>query len=197
MTTHKNKAIVLKTYMPHKQKLCLLDDELGKVMAVPNRLDISYGAFIMYHAREKDGLYFMHAIEIIDLPFMLGKEDILFVHHVLELCYFFVPLRERIAGLCQLIVKLYNSEALIKNIQAKKIFLFQFFASLGLYPEQARFQAPYFLQLARASIDNIALYPIDLMIEQELDNWLMSCIALHPCIHNFKTVHFLQQNRIL
>ncbi len=197
MTEHKNKAIVLKTYLPAKHKLCLLDDQLGKIMAVPNRDDIGYGAFILYQAREQNGFYFMYAIEIIDLPLMLGKDDILFVHHVLELCYFFVPLHEQIPGLCHLLIKLYNCEKIVNNIQAKKIFLFQFFAALGLYPEGARFQTPYFHQLAAASIDNIALYPIDLMIEQELDNWLLSCIALHPCTHNFKTVHFLQQNRTL
>jgi hypothetical protein len=197
MTGHKNMAIVLKSYLPQKHKLCLLDDELGKIMAVPNRDDIGYGAFIMYQTREQNGMYFMHAIEIIDLPLVLGRDDILFVHHVLELCYFFIPLGEQVTGLCQLLVKLYNCEKMIQNVQAKKVFLFQFFASLGLYPDGVRFQTPYFHKLAFASIDNIALYPIDLMIEQELDSWLMSCIALHPCTHNFKTVHFLQQNRIL
>lgn len=197
MYAEKNKAIVLKTYLPQKYKLCVLDSDLGKVMTVPNRSDIGNGALILYFPREQQMLYFMHGIEIIDSPLMLAKEDILFIHHVLELCYFFVPIGERVPQLFVLLMALYTSQTLLHTIIAKKVFLFQFFACLGLYPEGARFQTPYFHQLAMASIDNIALSPIDLVIEQELDEWLRSCIALHPCTHNFKTVHFLQNNRII
>ena len=197
MHSEKNKAIVLKTYLPQKYKLCVFDNDLGKVMTVPNREDIGYGALICYHARAQQSLYFMHGIEIIDSPLMLGREDILFVHHVLELCYFFVPLSSPMPRLFELLLELYSSKTILHTIIAKKVFLFQFFAGLGLYPEGARFQTPYFHQLAIASIDNIALYPIDLVIEQELDDWLLNCIALHPCTHNFKTVHFLQNNRTI
>lgn len=197
MRAEKNKAIVLKTYLPQKYKLCVLDDTLGKVMTVPNREDIGYGTLILYHAREQQFIYFMHGIEIIDLPLILAKEDILFVHHVLELCYFFVPVGVRVPRLFQLLTNLYYSPALLHTNISKKLFLFQLFACLGLYPEGAHFQTPYFHQLSIASIDNFALQPIDLMIEQELDEWLLECIARHPCTHNFKTIHFLQNNRIL
>jgi len=197
MLIEKNSAIVLKTYLPQKYKLCVLDNALGKVMGVPNREDVGAGAFIEYHAREQQNLYFMHGIEIIDLPMLLAKEDLLFVHHVLELCYFFVPVGSRIPRLFTLLTALYTSGALLQAIMTKKIFLFQLFACLGLYPEGVQFKTPYFHQLTIASIDNIAVQQIDLVIEQELDDWLLNCIALHPCTHNFKTVHFLQKNRII
>jgi hypothetical protein len=197
MYAEKNKAIVLKSYLPGKYKLCVLDQDLGKVMTVPNRQDIGNGALILYHPREQQMLYFMHGIEIIDSPLVLAKEDILFVHHVLELCYFFLPLGDSVPEVFALLMALYTSQALLHTVVAKKVFLFQFFACLGLYPEGSRFQTPYFHQLALLSIDNIALHPIDLVIEHELDEWLRSCIALHPCTQNFKTVHFLQNSRII
>lgn len=190
----KNKAIVLKTYLPQKYKLSLLDDDLGKIMAVPNRMHIGYGALIHYHARIQNGLYFMHSIDIIDLPFALAKEDILFVHHVLELCYFFVPLGCQTPRLFELIMLLYSSSVL-KHDTVKKIFLFRLFACLGLYPEDQKFNTPYFHHLALAAVDIIMVQPLDMVVEQALDEWLLSCIALHPCTHNFKTVHFLSKNR--
>lgn len=196
-SVERNKAIVLKTYLPQKYKLSLLDWHLGKIMGVPNRVDIGHGALIEYHLREQNGFYFMHGINIIDLPFALAKEDILFVHHVLELCYFFVPLGGEVPRLFDLIMILYDASNALIHDNAKKLFLFKLFSCLGLYPEDPKFRTPYFHQLAGSSIDMITIQPLDLVIEQALDEWLLSCIALHPCTHNFKTVHFLHKNRMV
>lgn len=196
----KNKAIILKTYLPQKYKVCLLDVRLGKILAVPNRDDIGYGSLLLYVARQTSGnnnLYFMHTIDLIDMPLQIAIDDILFLHHVLEMCYFFVPLGEYVDGLFDLIILLYTSDNLLQNATLKKIFLFQLFARLGLYPEEQKFQHPYFHYLATTSIDIIAQCPINLMIEAELEVWLLQCIEVHPLASSFKTVNFLHDNRIV
>jgi hypothetical protein len=196
----KNQAIVLKTYLPQKQKVCLLDAHLGKIMAVPHRQDIGYGSLLVYFAREwqaHNQLYMMQSIELIDMPLQLAADDILFLHHVLELCYFFLPLGHCNRHIFHLVLFLYTSQHLIQNSYLKKVFLFQFFSTLGLYPQEHKFQQAHFHYLASTSIDIIAQQAIDLMVESELDNWLLRCIEIHPCARSFKTVHFLHSNRVI
>ncbi|MCX5922704.1 MAG: hypothetical protein NTX86_05265 [Candidatus Dependentiae bacterium] len=191
----KNKGIVLKTYLPQKCKIVVLDNEIGKIVVVPNRQDISYGACIMYSIREQHNCSFIYDIELIDSPLCLGKDDILFVHHILELCYYFIPAQSSVSPLFNLLILLYESRHVFEDSVVKKLFLFKFFTTLGFYPEGQRFQTPYFHILASTSIDNLIGLTIDLKVEQELDFWLLHCISLHPCINNFKTVSFLHNNR--
>lgn len=193
----KNTGIVLKTYLPQKCKISVFDRELGKIVGVPTRTDLSSGSCITYFTHKSNSVYFIQAIEIIDMPMALAHDDILFLHHVLELCYYFIPAGSPMPRLFNLLLALYTSEKIIRNVQLKKIFLFQLFSMLGLYPEGSNFQTPYFHRLALTSIDMVELQTLDLVIEQELDAWLLSCIAVHPCAHNFKTVSFLYDNRIV
>jgi hypothetical protein len=196
----KNKAIVLKSFLPYKQKLCVLDRELGKIMVVPMRQNMSYASLIFYHIREQgnqNSIFFIHDIEVIDMPLLMAQNEILFIHHVLELCYFFMPLNSPAPCIFDLMQSFYTSEKLMQSSILKKVFLFQFFMNIGLFPEDRRFDHPYFHYLATASIDIIDEHIIHLVIEQALDDWLMRCIKMHPSISNFKTVHFLQNSRIV
>ena len=193
----KNKGIILKTYMPQKCKIVVLDSELGKIVVVPNREDVRYGACVMYDLREQGHCTFMYNIELIDSPLSLAKDDILFIHHILELCYYFIPVQSTVSHLFNLLILLYESKHIFDNNVLKKFFLFKFFITLGFYPEDQKFRTPYFHHLALLSIDNSDDLLINLNIEQELDTWLLQCISLHPCINNFKTVHFLQNNRVV
>jgi len=193
----KNKGIVLKTYQPYKCKLSILDMHVGKIMAVPNRDGIGNGACISYQIDEQPHIYFIRDINIIDMPMALAKDDILFVHHILELCYYFIPMGSTNPRIFPLLVKLYESPHIFQDTLLKKIFLFKCFTTLGLYPESKKFQQHSFLQLAATSIDNLTSPLVDLTIEKELDDWLLHCISSHPCIGNFKTVNFLHENRNL
>lgn len=193
----KNKGIILKSYQPQKCKISLLDADIGKIMAVPNRDNLGNGACISYYLVPQTNIFFMRDIEIIDMPLALGKDDILFVHHILELCYYFIPSNNSISDIFKLLVLLYQSRHVFENTFIKKVFLFQLFAALGLYPEKQTFQQSTFVYLASTSIDRLFAQSIDVGIEKELDIWLLQCISSHPCIENFKTINFLHDNRCL
>lgn len=197
MHVEKNTGIVLKTYLPAKSKISLLDHTLGKIVGVLTRADISSGACVSYFVNKNSSVYFIQDIEIIDMPMALAHNDIFFLHHVLELCYYFVPSGSRAPQLFNLLIALYTCEQILRNIQMKKVFLFQLFTIVGMYPDDVQFRTPYFHQLASASIDTLVGQPLDLVIEQQLDAWLLQCIAMHPCAQNFKTVSFLYDNRIV
>lgn len=193
----KNKGIILKSYQPYTCKVVILDADFGKITAVPHRENMSNGLCVSYYLQEQPNIYFMRDIEIIDMPMALGKEDILFVHHILELCYYFIPMGGCAPGIFPLLVKMYDSPHIFQSTLLKKIFLFQCFTVLGLYPEGRRFQDPLFLYLSTASIDNLADQSVDLVNERELDTWLLHCISVHPCIEHFKTINFLHTHRVV
>lgn len=193
----KNIGIVLKTYMPSQCKISLLDKTLGKISGIPTRTDISNGICIAYFTQKNKSVYFIQNIEIIDMPFALAQQDILFLHHVLELCYYFVPVGSRIPRLSEALIALYTHENIFRTTRTKKVFLFQLFTIIGMYPEESAFQTPFFHKMALTSIDTLEDQALDLINEQQLDAWLLRCIAAHPCASNFKTKSFLYENRIL
>ncbi len=193
----KNIGIVLKSYQPQKCKLAILDRDSGKIMAVPNRTDISHGALIMYFKREQEHLTFIHSIDIIDMPFALAHEDIVFVHHVLELCYYFIPMSSHAPQIFIALLRFYEYPIVLTTPIMKKIFVVQLFFLLGVYPESPWAKSASINQLISTSIDIWAAQSIDLKIEKELDEWLMHCIKTHPQAAYFRTINFLLMNKAL
>ncbi len=193
----KQSGIVLKNYAPQKCKLAVLDNALGKIMCVPNRQNICAGSLISYDITHQRTIYFARDIELLYMPLDLAKEDILFLHHVLEICYYFIPVgsmpvTRTTSEIFKFIQFLYSSEYLLKHLFFKKIFLFKLLVSLGVYLPGNKFKNVYFHRLASLSIDMIVNEDIDLEVERDLDVWLSNCVSMHPCVDYFKTVHFLK-----
>lgn len=193
----KSIGIVLKSYQPQKSKLTILDRDSGKITAVPNRSDIRHGSLIAYFKRTQDHLSFIYAIDIIDMPFALAEKDIIFVHHVLEVCYYFIPQASQAQQVFIALLRLYEIPTILSTPALKKIFILQLFFLLGVYPESEGFRSAMMHELVTTSIDFLASRPLHLSIEQELDVWLMASIRTHPCSAYFKTLNFLLMNKAI
>lgn len=192
-------GIILKTYFPRKCKIAVLDSHLGKIIGVPMRDNLCRGALIQYTIRPQYYCSFLHEIEVIDVPFAFAHHDIIFLHQVLELCYYFIPVESSgMSGIFNLINYLY---AIYKNgwsAYTKKLFLFKLLTEIGVYPEQKEFQSPYFLQLASLSIELLEeSYKETVGSEMHIDRWLKQCMAIHPLVKKFNTIHFLDSDRNL
>ena len=196
-TLNNRHGIVLKKYFPIKRKIVVLDKEFGKLEYVPMSEDICVGMLLEYRAEPaRGGVTFMYNAEKMGLPLLLAQQDILFFHHVLELCYYFLPEGAAVPELFTLLEYLYTSECNTFTTRFKKLFLVKFFAIIGMYPEDSRFQKPFFFRLATVSIDILVQQNLDLGIERDLDAWLRNCILMHPHHEKFKTVHFLEESRL-
>jgi hypothetical protein len=176
----KKTGIILKTFFPKKMKMVLLDYDLGKIEGVPSTDSFSCGSMLAYDAQAKGNLYFLHA-----------KNDILFLHHALELCYFCVPFGKHVPEIFFLMVHLYQQLPLPYTYAFKIAFLFKLLVTLGMHPEESRFQDSQYYLLARESIDTIMNKSIHLDTKETLHEWVRACVATHPQIHVFKTMHFL------
>lgn len=192
-----NVGIILKSYQPQKCKLALLDREAGKIMAVPNRSDLSNGALITYQRRDQENLSFIHSIDIVDMPFALAQEDIIFVHHVLELCYYFIPQADGNFQVFRSLLRFYEIPTILSSSLMKKIFVIQLFSHLGVQPYVARLRTETIEQIMGTSIDFWVSRSLDCTIERELDVWLLHCIKTHPFAQYFKTSNFLSIHKAL
>ena len=56
-------------------------------------------------------------------------------------------------------------------------------------------QAAEIDNLSRIYMDKLYTEQINNLTEKKLDTWLWSCIYQHPYVNEFKTAHFLDENR--
>jgi hypothetical protein len=193
----KHTGIVVKRYFPQKQKIVLFDDEWGKITCVPPHDRISLGTLLSYEIQQRNGMPFIYDVELIAMPLDGGEMDILFVHHVLEVCYYFIPEQSIASEVYDMMMLLFTKQPCIRHPFFKKIFLFKLFVLLGIYPDRA---VPL-----DALEHTLLINPLELLIrgdsttqlERRLTKWLRDCMIMHPCIEYFKTVHFLDENRVV
>ncbi len=183
-------GIVLKKLSLHK--VALLDTRVGRVDAVAIKPP-GLGALIQYTVeREKGSLYFLERCSIVDWPFFLGRSDILFWHHVLELCYYFMPVGSDAPQLFELLSFLYTVDKESRwGIQAKKLYLFRLLSSIGIQVESPRIPAIKLHQFMTMGLAHMSEEVVEDESEKILDEWLRVCVAEHPAIEQFKTIHFL------
>ena len=174
---HMNQGFVLKNFYPLKQKLLLLDSELGAIEAVVTGQHItqrlSVGALLTYQLEERHPLPWVSAINIIDMPFAWAREDILFLHHLLEIIQHFAPLGQPQPHIYTLLTGLYDNP-----VRSSQIFKKQLLAQL-------------FLMFGLPSVESPQPHTLS---PAELDIWLTRCVQEHPYHGLFKTVHFLHEH---
>lgn len=191
MNMQQHFGFVLRTYFPKKHKISLFDERLGRIEGFIFRATIlqmiSSGTLISYEARPKGNLHSIEAVNIQEVPLNAAKYDIYFLHHVLELCYYFLPLHYAMPSIFHLINFVTQSSEQFHSSLQKKLFLLRFFSHLGIHPDEDT--AP------SGSLHNLLSQPIDSMLkmkvaiaESKLDQWLLACMESHPQKAQFKTV---------
>ena len=172
----KKNGIILKTLFPKKMKMIVLDQQLGKIEGVPPSDRYTTGGLISYYAQARGQVYFLHTIELLDMPLALAKDDILFFHHVLEIVYFTTPFSSSVPEIYGLVQQLISAYTGPHTEEFKTVFLFKLLVALGMHPEESRFHDANYYLLARESIDTIMNKSIHLNIKQALHEWVRACV---------------------
>lgn len=179
-------ALVLKKYN-YKKKLALLTRSLGRVDAIYNQeLVLSAGVLIETEIIDTPHTIKAKNISLFDMPIAFAKEDILFIHHVLELIYYLVPIGTVETSLFDLCLLLFSKQ-IFTNLE-KKYFICILFYTCGFSSIEMH-----------KKIINHHINPIDIMRQESLhltdehtiNTWLKACIQEHPTMHRFKTRQFL------
>lgn len=192
MPTDKRYGIVVKNYFPAKFALSLLDNKAGKMLGVSHSIEkLAAGCLISYTIDRKQNPLFLYDIQMKDSPLQVAQEDILFLHHLLEICYYFIPLGTEASPVFNLLQLLYRPGQWLQSRILKKIYVMKLFASMGIYPEEST--------LSKKALELFSLHSFATIIEKnintsedEIDVWLNLCLNSHPHREKFKTVHFLE-----
>lgn len=183
-------GIILKTFFPKKRKMVVLDWQLGKIEAVPPSDQYCSGSMLEYTLVPWRSVYMLQEINVIDVPLVLGRHDIQFLHHMLELCYFCAPFHQIIQGLYELIHDLYHYIPTCNEELIKLAYILKGMHLLGLHPEEGIGYNKNIYDLAEKSIDTIVNKILDLEFKQEIQDWVFLSLKSHPLHLHFKTFFF-------
>lgn len=188
----KSIGIVLKEKLS-KAEFFLLDRELGTIEVIPESRYIHRlcrGALITYNAQMYRGKYQIKSIDILHVPLELAQDDILFLHHLLEMCFFFIPSGIQHEAVFELLLKIYKMHYIYEDIAIKKLLLVKFFILVGMHPEIKSTSGLF--SVASLPIDAIPVTLNKLCIsEAEVNSWLTECVYMHPHASVFKTIRFV------
>lgn len=123
-------------------------------------------------------------IEFLLVPLLFARDNIGFLHHVLELSYYFLSPDDSAQNVYNLLVFLLHYHESIISPFEKKVFLFKFFLEIGMYPEHGMQNIQ---QLQRMTLREM-LDTLNKFDEKVLEQWLIACIGAHPLRKYFKTL---------
>ena len=182
-------GIILKRNNPTKSVYSILDSLDGVLVCSISREDICTGACIEYTICMQRTRMVAHEVELIGLPCISQVADLLLLHRALEICSHCMPIGSSTPGVFEHMQCLYDDSVFsqLRTSMVKKIFLCKLFALLGFYPQEKKFQNPFFHKLATESLDNLRAFTVSMMQEKDIEEWLQSCITMHTQEQKFKT----------
>ncbi|MGB8467665.1 MAG: hypothetical protein WCE21_01555 [Candidatus Babeliales bacterium] len=183
-------GIVLQAKLSKQNKILLLDKSHGKIVAIPfckKQLHLSPGTMLEYVLSQKIYGFCIEQISIYDAPLTLGRNDILFLHTVLELClYGLVENQSAVPIFADFYGMLYTHSKQWNNMQ-KLVFILRFLWNTGMYAEEAVKKYPH--------IPSLFVLPLELMIHkaveckyEELRMCIQLCLQVHPQREKFKVL---------
>ncbi|HBL98351.1 TPA: hypothetical protein DDZ86_01765 [Candidatus Dependentiae bacterium] len=191
-------GIVLRSYLPERRS-CLLFDRFrgmitinfGRQRKVPS---IVNGALLRYVLEERAGRFFFEDVSLHSLPSQWALDDILFLHHVLEISEAFLAEEQADRSIMNLLLELHHPLTNFDDIELYRIvFMGRLFMTLGLYPdEESSISIRDALGLIYHLEDTTINSRRGSQWKSSLICWLKRCVAQHPHAHTFKTVGFLK-----
>lgn len=211
----KHFGIVLKTFFPYLHKISVLSRTYGKLNLVVRQPKIttvfSPGILVAFVPIKKnfDATVVVGSLEIIMVPFLKNDKDIYWVHHLLEICYYFAPLASPCVEIFYLLKHCFvltEQASLFGQSfeRVKKLCLLKLFALLGFHLDKALVPFIFLLEeVLTVSLDSSDMKKVRSLqplltnvsdaVAKQADEWLLRCVYTHPCITQFKTISFFDK----
>lgn len=190
-------GIILRKNELLPNKIIVLDKIQGKIECVSSTPSLSAGSLITYNSKKQGQTHLLSDSTLVYVPLSLAQTDMLFFHHVLELVYYFTNVGNCAQEVFDLLAFLYSTEHECMTTQSKKFFLLKLLTSMGSVPEISQERAQSTTRLNTFDMQQLMMMTITVSDEKELDRWLWCCVWQHPYVNDFKTVHFLAENRAI
>src|SRR5882724_2260088 len=169
-------GIVLRRMVGSRHKISLLDRQYGRIECIIGSPDVCVGSLISYTVHDQRGIFFLRDMQGVYTPLSLGSSDLLFLHHILELLYYFAPIGSCVSGIFDLLAFLYTVEHMLISKVFKKFFLLKLLSLLGVVPELDSMRSSTISQLVMVDMDSFSDDLVDEACEKKLDRWLWHCV---------------------
>lgn len=205
-------GLVLKRFIPYKNKVSILDQTQGKTTLVSMSSNLIYklwpGMVVKYNSLSNNSKNIITSkVNIIIYQQNMTKQSIHWFHSLVELCYYSLPLglpaHDVFDFLCnaQLLLEKQNILKSKLNI-VKKIYLLKLIELLGLSSyESISFNFKVLPLLSQGFIDfsnkqnvesvDIVIDKIDDNMHKQIDLYIKGIIKSHPYYKNFKVNYLM------
>ena len=193
-----SRGIILRKHFPRKICISVIDEYYGHLNVIPASWQwasySSAGAVINYELIEENGIFFIKRVELETVPVYQDELVLLFMHHVLEICYFCLPVQGGKTECFDLLHKIIGSlSAIVDNMSLQRLLLAKLLFVVGQYPADVDQLSISFL--LHKSYDDLMILPLSREHKKELEIFIYQCIKFHPYGRLLKTVKFLSRVR--
>lgn len=188
-------GIVLKTCNSQVPDMTVLDQQLGKIKGrVHTRnkaIRASHGSIITYTLTQRGVSYVFDIVDLEHVPFSFARQDIFFLHHILELCYYFLPIGCAVDDVFELLMHLFQLQNNEKLRSRRRLVVARLFSLFGVYPEDIKI-SEFMESIIYQPLNQLLDTPVDVRMNTWLDQWVWSCVMAHPYKEKFKTIWLLK-----
>ncbi len=204
-------AFVLKRFFPRRQMVALFTCSLGRINVVLKQQDICLrlwpGMLITCVFSSERLPFIAQQVVIHSAPIPQTHQHIIWLHHILELCYYFLPLESSSPDVFFYIKKccclMWQSDVLDvewqikikKTCVIKLLHMIGFYAALDIQEYSALFQelSDVFVDFTNEQKVAFLSKHSTLLKINDMDLLILSCLKNHPMFHMFKTISFNYQ----
>jgi len=197
---HPRCGIILQSQVWQNPRMTIFDRQAGKVCVrmteKPHRCNWSTGSILQYTLRKKARIHDLENAVLCEQPLVACYDDILFVHHVLEILWAFLPDDDPHPDVYDWYIQLYQPDYRAMTYAQKIAWLCALFFKLGIYPPPtgSLYTFSYLVSLiSRGQLSNVSDKSEGAL--EHLVVWLRQCLETHPAEYRFKTNHFLHKAR--
>lgn len=201
-------AYVLRRFLPNRQKTALLTYSLGRVNVTFNHktqgIRLWPGMLLTCTMQRDNSFWVAHNVAIQAAPIPQTHHNIFWLHHILELCYYFLPLEHPAPDVFgyvkQCCFLMWQSEELDDTWQIfiKKVCVIKLLGLFGFYrQEDIQEYSALFRELSALFIDFTNEQKVEFLKKrylcfdmEKMNEWILSCLKSHPMFTSFKTVSF-------
>lgn len=214
-------GIVLRSFLPYKNKISVLTQRFGKSNLIVrpatgrfnrrrNGSNLSAGIAIKFFTKP-GSTTLVSRFEVLIVPSMPLGPHLYWFHHLLEICYYFIPVGDISVDVFKLLR--YALELSEKSYVfdpyfhvVRKVFLLKILILLGFYPSRSAapndlievsylFKDVVLVILDSSNIQkvrslHVLLGNVSKQTIKEIDKWVLGCLYEHPHVEYFKTLSF-------
>lgn len=204
-------CFVLKRFLPNKNKLSVLTHNSGKIEIITSpghKIETLWPGMLLAYYKNNElnnsKIFVISEIEVLNSPNFNQNFNIEWVHLLLEICYYFLPLHSPEPEIFKLInyalnIEILNKYFLTEIIIIKKIFIIKLLELLGFYPTN---NLIYYLAIYQDIIDSYIniidknslellkpkLQNINTEQMAQINNWIILNLGTHQNFKQFKAI---------